>query len=346
MSYPASLSWLLLVAFPLFAPNGAAQQPAPFIDTHVHPAESIGEMTPEVFISTALRVMEANGIEKTVILPPPTAPDRGQGWRNRFQSFADAAKGRPRSFAFAAGGEFLNPMIQSTPSNSVTAEIRREFEAIAQKLIAAGTSAFGEFAAQTFFVGQFPYMPAPPDHPLFFLLADLAARHGLPIDLHMEALPDDGWMPSLGSPRDRRVQRENRNPTNFSANLPAFERLLAHEPKAKIIWAHAGWDNTGERTVELMRRLLAAHINLYMSIKFDSRTPGKTPIMNGDRIRADWLQLLRDFPDRFVIGSDQFYDEDPGIRINRVRPFIDALPPPLAALIGRENAIRIYRLPP
>ena len=31
----------------------------------------------------------------------------------------------------------------------------------------------------------------PPDHPLYLLLADIAAQHGVPIDLHMEAVPAD-----------------------------------------------------------------------------------------------------------------------------------------------------------
>jgi predicted TIM-barrel fold metal-dependent hydrolase len=336
--------WLVVVGLQILAPNLAAQRPLPFIDTHAHPAESIGEATPDGFMKTALRVMAANGIEKTIILPPPTAPGRGQGWRNRFHNFVNPIKGHPNSFAFAAGGEFLNPLIQSTPSNSVTPAIRREFENVAEKLVASGISAFGEFAAQTFFVGPFPYMPAPPDHQLYFLLADIAAKHGLPIDLHMEAIANDGPMPSLGARRDRRAEAERRNPANLTANISLLERLLAYNRKATIIWAHAGWDNTGARTVELMRRLLVSHPNLYMSIKFDSRVPGKTPIMDSDRIRADWLELLHDFRDRFVIGSDQFYDEEPALRINFVRPFITALPPELALAIGRENALRIYRL--
>jgi len=335
-----------VVVLHLLAANVAAQQRALFIDTHAHPAESVGEFTPGEFRNTALRVMEANGIEKTIILPPPTAPGRGQGWRNRFPDFISAVKTHPHAFAFAAGGELLNPMIQSTAADSVTPEIRRDFAAAAEKLAASGVAALGEFAAQTFFVGPFPYMPAPPDHPLYLLLADVAAKHRLPIDLHMEAVSRDGPMPSFRSRRDRRAAAEGSNPANLAANVPAFERLLAHNRKAAIIWAHAGWDNSGERTVETMRRLLAAHPNLYMALKFDSRVPGKTPVMSSDRIRADWLQLLRDFPDRFVIGSDQFYDEDPGRRIGLVRPFIDALPSHLASAVGRGNALRIFRLQP
>jgi hypothetical protein len=54
--------------------------------------------------------------------------------------------------------------------------------------------------------------------------------------------------------------------------------------------------------------------------------------------------MLRAFPDRFVIGSDQFFGENPE-RLERAREFIDALPPDLAQRVGRENALRLYRLP-
>ena len=54
--------------------------------------------------------------------------------------------------------------------------------------------------------------------------------------------------------------------------------------------------------------------------------------------------MLRDFPDRFVIGSDQFFDDDPE-RLERARETVDALPPELMRVIATENVMRIYRLP-
>jgi len=47
---------------------------------------------------------------------------------------------------------------------------------------------------------------------------------------------------------------------------------------------------------------------------------------------------------RFVIGSDQLFDEHPQ-RINGVRKIIEALPSDLARLIAGENVKHIYRLP-
>lgn len=194
-----------------------------------------------------------------------------------------------------------------------------------------------------FSFGDHPYMSVAPDHPLLLLLVSIAAKGNVLVDLHMEAVPVDRPMPELW--QGRRNPRETGNPARLKANLPAFERLLAHDRKAKIVWAHAGWDNSGERTVELMRRLLASHLNLYISIKLDRRHPRlTTPFALFGGIRREWLALFAECPDRFVTGSDHFYGEEPGNRLSPMRDFVNALPPELAGKIARENAIRLYRL--
>src|SRR5207244_9131706 len=86
-------------------------------------------------------------------------------------------------------------------------------------------------------------------------------------------------------------------------------------------------DLTGERTVPLMRSLLQKHPNLYMSVKLDETGSRRTSPFGPDNgLKPGWLMMLRDFPDRFVIGSDQFFDEG-SERITLARKFIDALPP-------------------
>lgn len=86
------------------------------------------------------------------------------------------------------------------------------------------------------------------------------------IDLHFDVVVEDIRAPEwLASPP---------NPASFRANLPGFERLLAHNRGARIVWAHAGSDMLGGWTVDLSRRLLAAHPNLFMSIRM---APGHAP---------------------------------------------------------------------
>jgi predicted TIM-barrel fold metal-dependent hydrolase len=61
-------------------------------------------------------------------------------------------------------------------------------------------------------------------------------------------------------------RRSNNNPDREPENITAFERLLAHNPKAKIVWVHLGMDTTDQRSPELTRRLLAKHQNLYSEL--------------------------------------------------------------------------------
>jgi predicted TIM-barrel fold metal-dependent hydrolase len=187
------------------------------------------------------------------------------------------------------------------------------------------------------------YQSAPADHLLLLLLADIAAEHGLPITLHLEAVPETMPIPSSWHINPLP------NPPELRANIAALERLLAHNARAKIVWAHGGWDNTGFRTPELCRRLLQAHPNLYMELKLDPLHPGlNSPLTGGasGTLKPEWLKLFQDFPDRFVIGSDQHYPMPKGEpqRWQAVILFFNQLPEDLRRKIGTENVARIYNL--
>jgi predicted TIM-barrel fold metal-dependent hydrolase len=139
------------------------------------------------------------------------------------------------------------------------------------------------------------------------------------------------------------------NPPQLHANIAAFERLLAHNPRAKIVWAHQGWDNTGYRTPELSRRLLQAHPNLYLELKIDPLGPGlNSPLSGGATgvLKPEWRRLFEAFPDRFVIGSDQHFpmpDNGPQ-RWQAIVTLFNQLSPDLRRSIGTENATRIFNL--
>ena len=334
---------LALVSIP--ARNSAAQnQPpspaagpipamSPFVDVHTHLEPSGIEQS----VHAALRAMTNENAAKIVFMPPPfTADDPG---RFDAEIILPAAKSHADALAVLGGGGSLNAMIQqSVRSGDVGPEIRRKFRERAEELLRIGAVGFGELTAEHF-QGATPYQSAPPDHPLFLLLADIAAEHGVPIDLHMEAVPQPMPLPApLKSPP---------NPPQLQANIAAFERLLEHNPRARIIWAHAGWDNTGYRTPGLCRRLLQAHPNLYMDVKIDPLKPGKnSPLSSGasGAIKSEWLKLFQDFPDRFVIGSDQHYPEPlPGPqRWEAIVLLLNQLPDGLRQKIAIENAARLY----
>jgi len=312
--------------------NGAVA----IIDTHTHIIRGYRRRAPFPTGAQALRAMDSHRVEMAILLPPPFPPNQPGIYGLR--EIEPVVRANPGRFGFAAGGESLNPMIQRFAPDKVTPDLIREFQQEAEVIVKAGAAGFGELTAEHFSSGRgnHPYESTRPDHPLFLALADIAAQHGMPIDLHMEAVPQDMPFPKpLG---------RGQNPETLRENISGLERLLAHNRNARIVWAHAGWDLTGERTVPLMRSLLQKHPNLYMSVKLDETGSRRTSPFGPDNgLKPGWLMMLRDFPDRFLIGSDQFFDEG-SERITLARKFIDALPPEIARVVARENVRRIYRL--
>jgi predicted TIM-barrel fold metal-dependent hydrolase len=329
-----------------FLPAGQASQRAaapdkpvaaltPYVDVHTHldPPDVDGA------IQSALQAMPEEHLAQVVFMPSPFVEDSP----GRFDAelLAPLARKYPGRIAFLAGGGTLNPMIQQAAlSGKAGADIQRQFRQRAEEIIQLGAKGFGEMTAEHFPTST-PYESVPPDHPLFLLLADVAAEHDVPISLHMEAVPEDMALPSgLKSPP---------NPPRLGANIAAFERLLAHNPRAKIVWAHLGWDNTGQRTAELCRRLLQTHPNLYMELKIDPLSVGRNSPLTGGAtgaIRPEWLKLFQDLPDRFVMGTDQHYPLS-GSGPQRWQAdvlLLNQIPVDARRKIATENAIRIYHL--
>lgn len=305
---------------------------SPFVDTHTH----LDAAHPQESVEAALRAMPRENAARIVFMPPPFTT----GDRELYEAdvILPALKGQGNRFAVLGGGGMLNPMIQeSARTGDAGPEVRRRFMERAEELLREGVAGFGELSSEHF-QGATPYQNAPPDHPLFLLLAEIAGRHGVPIVLHMEAVARPmAPPPGVKSPPA---------PSQLQPNIDAFERLLAHEPKARIVWAHAGWDNAGDRTPALCRRLLAAHPNLYMDVKVNPAKPGKNPPVGRGTppaILPEWLRLFQDFPDRFVIGTDQHYPEPAkGPQLwEAAVALLEQLPPDLQRRMGNENAARL-----
>jgi predicted TIM-barrel fold metal-dependent hydrolase len=303
----------------------------PFVEEHAH----FDEKDPAGSVRSAVAAL---GRENAAMILFQISPDTfDHPGRYDSEIILAEVKQHPGKLAITGGGGSLNAMImQSVATGDAGPEVQKKFKARAEELLREGVIGFGEMTAEHF-DGFTPYQTAPPDHPLYLLLADLAAEHDVPIDLHMEAVPQDMALPpDLRSPP---------NAPRLHANIAAFERLLAHNPRAKIIWAHLGSDFTGFRTVDLDRRLLQAHPNLYMEIKTDPDAHGRNyPLGSDGRIKPEWLKLFTDFPDRFVIGSDQHYPEpkDADKRWQETILLFNQLPPDVRKKIGTENVAHIY----
>jgi predicted TIM-barrel fold metal-dependent hydrolase len=330
----------------------AVQAPVPWVNVHVHLVAGRGPQQDYAgAVDAALREMDRFGIAMTIVLPPPQVDAQAT---HDASDFAGAIRRHAGRLAYLGGGGVLNPLIHryADPAR-VTEPVKREFAAAAERLIDGGAVGFGEMASlHISHASEHPYEFVPADHLLFRVLADIAARRDVPIDLHMDAV--EGQMPTPSH------LAGYANPPTLPDTMGALARLLAYNPKAKIVWAHGGSDPLGAMTAAAIGRLMDAHGNLFVSLRIP---PPQAPVHNkaltGAGVDPEWQGIFTRHADRFVIGTDAFIvspsvrGRGPGISFaeKNVPAFhatvrlLSMLAPELAWKIGRENAIRLYKLP-
>lgn len=320
-----------------------------WIDTHVHVP---GRQGPMVDVPGAVRaaaeVMNPNRICRMVLMPVPEV--HGRFPPQVLEDFLAEARKYPNRFLIMGGGGSLNPMIHDNAKHDqVDAQLKNRFENRSDAIIGLGAIGFGEVGVLHLaaFKGQ-EFESVAGDHPLFLQLADITAQHDVVIDIHFDlvtkAVKTPRWLP------------QPPNPPQLKPNIKGFERFLKHNRKARIVWAHLGSDFIGFRTPDQMRRMLNDHPNLYMSLRLGpGRVPSNHP-MAGKGIKSDWMKLFKDFPDRFVIGTDQIFsmqgagslskqhEKQRGVVRQNTNRFLSYLPAQLKRMIAYENAIRIYKI--
>jgi predicted TIM-barrel fold metal-dependent hydrolase len=336
---------LCLVAAALPRP-AFAQSPA-IVDTHAHVAYAGRATDYARSLEAALKRMDRNGIRSTIVMPPPMGAGRGNVYD--IEDYIEAARAHPGRLLPGGGGGTLNPLLHSTSADGVSAAVSNKFRARAEAIAAAGAVAYGEIALHHLALApmgpQHPYEAVAPDHPLLLLLADIAAQKDIPIDVHLDLVPEDMNLP-------QRPAFGAANPATLKANLAGFERLLAHNRRARIVWAHSGSDPLGTRTPAIQRELLSRHPNLYMSLRLPRGAPlpafAFTP---QSRMKPEWIALIAEFSDRFVIGTDYFHGPEgtPGRgasedSLSNYAAALASLPPSVAEAVAHGNAEKLYRL--
>lgn len=322
----------------------------PVIDVHVHLLGGRGQSRDfGGAVQAAIQEMDRFGIRKAVVLPPPQI-DAQQVYD--YSAFAQALRSTNR-FVFLGGGGILNAMLHRYADPlKVTDAVKREFAYTAEQMIDAGAVGFGEMASlHISAVRGHPYEFVPADHPLLRLLADIAAERDVPIDLHMDAVIGGMQTPSRFAAAD--------NPPILPGTVDALERLLGHNHKARIVWAHGGSDPLGAMTPRTVGSLMDRHANLFVSLRVHGeRSPMQNKMLAGGTLEPAWRDLLVRRADRFMIGTDSFYaganiqGGGPGPtfaqhntpKLKATIHFLSLLPPEVAGNVAHKNAVRVYRL--
>ena len=117
----------------------------------------------------------------------------------------------------------------------------------------------------------------------------------------------------------------------------AIDLLLAHAPKARLIWAHTGIGGTPPERV-------AALLDKYPQLMGElSYRPGLT--CDEGRLCPEWRALLLKHPTRFLLGSDTwvnqrwlYYDN----LMQGYRRWLGELPPAVARRIAWDNGATLF----
>lgn len=120
------------------------------------------------------------------------------------------------------------------------------------------------------------------------------------------------------------------------ADDAALEILYAHNPQARIIWAHTGFSTAPEQVEAYLKRYPTLWCEL--SYRYGITAEGT--------LTPAWRRLFETYPDRFLIGSDTWTDErwdNYGAIVAGYRHWLDQLPRPVAEQIAHGNAARLFR---
>ena len=117
------------------------------------------------------------------------------------------------------------------------------------------------------------------------------------------------------------------------SDVDAVERIFKQDPDARVLWAHSGFDRPDN-----VRALLAKHKMLWADLAY------RNDYAPGGRLDAPWKQLILDFPDRFMVGTDTPSPERWYYVVEHAkfsRTWIAELPADIADNVAFRNAERL-----
>jgi hypothetical protein len=151
-------------------------------------------------------------------------------------------------------------------------------------------------------IGEFHLYGADADLPIPRRIVQLAKQHGLLLHAH--------------------------------SDVEAIERIFQQDPGARVLWAHAGFENPAK-----VREMLRKHKNLWADLAFRSDQGA------GGTVPPEWREAFAEFPDRFMVGTDTFTPERWHYVIEHAtfsRAWLATLPGDLAERIAWKNGDTLF----
>ena len=124
---------------------------------------------------------------------------------------------------------------------------------------------------------------------------------------------------------------------HIHSNHEAVEEIFEHEPKSRILWAHAGMSDPPGVVSDMFDR----YENLWVDISIR-----EAEIAPDGELDPEWEALFLKHPDRITIGSDtwvNFQWERYESIISFDRIWLEQLPGDIARQIANGNAERLFR---
>jgi predicted TIM-barrel fold metal-dependent hydrolase len=118
----------------------------------------------------------------------------------------------------------------------------------------------------------------------------------------------------------------------------AIEKLMAHAPGTRLIWAHTG---IGGTPLAQVRELMQRHATLLGELSY---RPGLTA---DDRLAPAWREALVALPGRFLVGSDTWVNarwQDYEALMAAYRAWLGELPREVARRVGWANGAVLFGL--
>lgn len=114
----------------------------------------------------------------------------------------------------------------------------------------------------------------------------------------------------------------------------AVEILFRHDPRARILWAHAGFTNAAE-----VDAMMARYPNLWVE------TAIRHDIGPGGALAEDWKAVFLKYPDRWLVGTDSYitsrWHRMPEIHAE-TRAWLAKLPREVAEKMAWRNGVKLF----